>query len=398
MDVLHSLSLRGELQLTSAELEMSLGLVDDLDLTRREVLCYSQGGEVVAAYVQWGVRVQVISHMGLPADDTLTSTASYTMSWSRDLPMYRASSRPAHLAAGNTFVDGLPTVSANSFSHGQIYLLPHFRKVPVPTRIHCRMHYVSFLFQISAHLLLAMCILLMIKSSTAKIRCVVRYLDKDGSGTVDIQELDKALREFRELKRDMPSLGAGPLTIFDPLDLDQVAHCSFSYIIESRGRQSITDDDILSPQESPSRPAREREKLTWRVHGNTMATVGSRMSVSESNGVRQLEHCTGHDLKKKYPCLNREEGARAPECHEDETIEDTVTAAEISAVFDEAVREFRATGREGSGGISHSAMHQPSANIRQAQVYFVVFTMRYLGKPILTAWQDQTSEYDRRGQ
>lgn len=70
-----------------------------------------------------------------------------------------------------------------------------------------------------------------------QVRSVVRFLDKDFSGTVDVRELDNAIRNFRALRRECPSLGAGPLTVLDPSDLDRLATYSFAQMLQRRQEQ-----------------------------------------------------------------------------------------------------------------------------------------------------------------
>lgn len=70
-----------------------------------------------------------------------------------------------------------------------------------------------------------------------QVRSVVRFLDDDSSGTVDVRELDNAIRNFRVLRRECPSLGAGPLTVLDPSDLDRLATYSFAQMLRRQQQQ-----------------------------------------------------------------------------------------------------------------------------------------------------------------
>ena len=65
-------------------------------------------------------------------------------------------------------------------------------------------------------------------------RSVSRFLDKDSSGVIDVTEVDKAIREFRQLSRDMPSIGTGPMTVIDRSEIERLAKRSFSDMLASR--------------------------------------------------------------------------------------------------------------------------------------------------------------------
>lgn len=72
-------------------------------------------------------------------------------------------------------------------------------------------------------------------SNALQVRSVARFLDTDKSGMVDIRELEKAIREFRELSRDLPSLGSGPMTVMDPSELHRFAKRSFLELVQASG-------------------------------------------------------------------------------------------------------------------------------------------------------------------
>lgn len=148
---------------------------------------------------------------------------------------------------------------------------------------------------------------------------MVRFLDKDSSGTIDVAEIDEAVREFRELTLDMPSLGTGPMTVIDAAEIGRLARRSF--------------DDIVVNNVPPSSSSRIDDD-------NNTCSGGSNDGDDDDKRERQ----------------------------------DTVRVSDVSAAFEEAFRQFKADG-EGQHSIAamrHPGIQQPSTDTQHAQVRLAV--------------------------
>ncbi|CAM9854802.1 unnamed protein product, partial [Ectocarpus sp. 12 AP-2014] len=147
-----------------------------------------------------------------------------------------------------------------------------------------------------------------------EVRSVVRFLDKDSSGTIDVAEIDEAVREFRELTLDMPSLGTGPMTVIDAAEIGRLARRTF--------------DDIVVNNAPPSPSSR----------------------IENDNNT-----CSG--------------GSNDGDDHDKGEHQDTVRVSDVSAAFEEAFRQFKADG-EGQHSIAamrHPGIQQPSTDTQHAQ-------------------------------
>ncbi|CAM9383677.1 unnamed protein product, partial [Choristocarpus tenellus] len=56
---------------------------------------------------------------------------------------------------------------------------------------------------------------------------LLTFMEKDKNSDVNVQELEQALHEFRELRLDYPSLGDGPMTLIHPHELQTLADYVF---------------------------------------------------------------------------------------------------------------------------------------------------------------------------
>ncbi|CBN78026.1 hypothetical protein Esi_0082_0041 [Ectocarpus siliculosus] len=147
-----------------------------------------------------------------------------------------------------------------------------------------------------------------------EVRSVVRFLDKDSSGTIDVAEIDEAVREFRELTLDMPSLGTGPMTVIDAAEIGRLARRTF--------------DDIVVNNAPPSSSSRID-------NDNNTRSGGSNDGDDDDKGEHQA----------------------------------TVRVSDVSAAFEEAFRQFKADG-EGQHSIAamrHPGIQQPSTDTQHAQ-------------------------------
>lgn len=152
-----------------------------------------------------------------------------------------------------------------------------------------------------------------------QVRSVVRFLDKDSSGTIDVAEIDEAVREFRELTLGMPSLGTGPMTVIDAVEIGRLARRTFADI--------VANNASLSPSSRID-------------NDNNACSGGSNDGDDDDNGEHQ----------------------------------DTVRVSDVSAAFEEAFRQFKADG-EGQHSIAamrHPGIQQPSTDTQHAQVRLAV--------------------------
>ncbi|CAM9155421.1 unnamed protein product [Scytosiphon promiscuus] len=148
-----------------------------------------------------------------------------------------------------------------------------------------------------------------------EVRSVVRFLDKDNSGTIDVAEVDEAIRDFRELSRDLPTLGIGPLTVLDSAEINRLARRTFAHIAARRACSSLNGTD-------------EKD-------GGAASGLGKRTTCTSSRG----------------------EGGR------------TISVADISEAFREAFQQFKAEGdgKHSIGAMRHPGTQQPSTDTQHAQ-------------------------------
>ncbi|CAM9126272.1 unnamed protein product, partial [Laminaria digitata] len=158
-----------------------------------------------------------------------------------------------------------------------------------------------------------------------EVRSVSRFLDKDSSGVIDVTEVDKAVREFRQLSRDMPSIGTGPMTVIDLSEVERLAKRSFSDMLTSR------DNDQITPPDGAQKGV----------------GVGQEKEAREEDGQGQDEGRGGVG-----------EGLAA-----------TVSVSEITAAFEEAFRQFKAgaSKEEPAGARWYPAAQHPPADAQYEQ-------------------------------
>lgn len=184
-------------------------------------------------------------------------------------------------------------------------------------------------------------------------RSVVRFLDKDSSGTIDVGEIDEAVRDFRELSRDTPSLGTGPMTVIDSEEIDRLARRTFADIVVKHSSSSIGDNSNSNSDSSKavgySTSVEGQDDVEFRP---PVATAAAAAEVAA--GVAEGGEGVGDG--------GNGGGQQPPQ--------ETVSVSEISVAFDEAFRQFKA---DGEGQHSITAMHhpgtqQPSTDTQHAQV------------------------------
>ncbi|CAM9315039.1 unnamed protein product [Hapterophycus canaliculatus] len=147
-----------------------------------------------------------------------------------------------------------------------------------------------------------------------EVRSVVQFLDKDNSGTIDVAEVDEAIRDFRELSRDLPSLGTGPLTVLDAAEIDRLARRTFADIAARR-----TSSPLMGNNEKGDDGDRDGDEVD----------------------------------------RNKEGGRNT-----------TISVADISEAFREAFQQFKADGegKHSIGAMRHPGTQQPSTDTQHAQV------------------------------
>lgn len=230
--------------------------------------------------------------------------------------------------------------------------------------------------------------------STAQVRSVVCFLDKDSSGTVDIGELDQAVRDFRALSKANPSLGAGPMTVVDPKELDRLT----SYIFSEMLHRSFDDSGKSDCSEFDKRSCAEEKSSENCDNTDSRTTFGQAGAedVSGEGERSQSEHCTitgyrtGIDSTNDLPLVGTIAtalGESSNITHNVTTIENsdkkdikigiraaaTVSVSEISVAFEAAARMFKARdrhGRVGSAGVPGDRYCSAylSTDMRRAQV------------------------------
>lgn len=193
-------------------------------------------------------------------------------------------------------------------------------------------------------------------------RGVVRFLDKDGSGTVDVRELDHAVREFRILSRDKPSLGAGPMTVVDASELDLLAEYSSA--------QMMRRYHPLAGNEGKSKQARDRSGDDGEGYRDNNEGEQQRPATGYMTGIDGTDDVP-------FPCENarddndaeKEDKGHDQKGEGERGASKALTVADISEAFEEALRAFKTGGGDSSGVLGHPAAQQPSPDTRRAQVY-----------------------------
>lgn len=182
---------------------------------------------------------------------------------------------------------------------------------------------------------------------------MVRFLDKDESGTIDVKEVDEAIREFRELSRDLPTLGAGPMTIVDSVELGRFAKRSFSNMLVShrkKARLSKNVPDAMSGQG---------------VGGSALQGRNAAYKMGlDGTDDKEFPVYAGHGVRSE------DESDHGGEWDEGLEQEGTVSVSEISEAFEKAFRQFTADGgtEESLGEWRRPKTQLRSTDTEQAQV------------------------------
>lgn len=237
---------------------------------------------------------------------------------------------------------------------------PHVSKVPhasYPSYASC----LSFLSFATRHgsIYPGMVLALQIFITVMKVHQLVRFLSIEDQGAVGIPDIIEILREFQDMVRDVPSLGAAPMTVVDPSDLDILARSCFSEMLQSRRRRQSVNNPTLISQENVPRSEDEGHR-----------TSGSRDHVK----LNQPERCAKETRREGQPiCVERtpspHECPLAFPAEENRVAEDdTVTAEDISAAFDEAARMAKGSTQDASGAGCDSLIRDPVAKGYQSQV------------------------------
>lgn len=208
-------------------------------------------------------------------------------------------------------------------------------------------------------------------------RSVVRFLDNDSSGTIDVGEIDKAVREFRELVRDTPSLGTGPMTVIDSAEIDRFARKTFADLVANHsspgkdGKILHADADTTATTTNNSSSNDNNDNL------NDKTAVGYTTSEEEGDDDQVLPAAAAAAATKGQPPKTDQalaggeaSGGDVDSDNEDEARQPTVSVSEISAAFAEALRQFK-TGGEGqhsSRAMRRAAEQQPSTDTQHAKV------------------------------
>lgn len=185
---------------------------------------------------------------------------------------------------------------------------------------------------------------------------MVRFLDKDSNGTIDVSEIDKAVREFRELVRDTPSLGTGPMTVIDPVEIDRLARRTFADLAAKH--PSSGKGDEIADTEADATTTTNSDKND----GNKKR---------EGDDVEVLPEPAAGALPDTGQGLTEGETSKGDvDSGGEQQPQQTVSVSEISAAFAEALRQFKAEG-EGEhsiGAMRRPGIQQPSTDTQHAKV------------------------------
>lgn len=245
---------------------------------------------------------------------------------------------------------------------------------------------------------------------------MVRFLDKDSSGTIDVGEIDKAVREFRELVKDTPSLGTGPMTVIDSAEIDRLARRTFADLV-AKHSSSGKDNEIADADADTT-------NITNTTNTNTTTNNNDDDDGNDNNDNKNDDNNTaieytnkegeGHDVEvlpaaaaatvaavatAEATTPKADQGlAGGGEAGEGDVDNDdekrpqqtAVSVSDISAAFAEALRQFKTSGTDGEGQHPNGAMRrpgaqQPSTDTQHAQVraYHLLCVRRTTPRPAL---------------
>lgn len=181
----------------------------------------------------------------------------------------------------------------------------------------------------------------------------MRLLGESDGAKVDIHRFERAMWGFRELRKASPDLGAGPMTLVDPLELDRLCQYAFPQMFVSRHRASI--GPVNKPDMVESRPCRVTNEGSSGNEKDLRDGQKHTISASESRDSSLSQGCTASG-----------DDASHTEGSEEEVY--TLRAADISAAFDEAVQALQAKGQEQSWSLDRPLVPQSSVRVRDAPV------------------------------
>ena len=219
-------------------------------------------------------------------------------------------------------------------------------------------------------------------------RSVVRFLDKDCSGTIDVGEVDKAVREFRELVRDTPSLGTGPMTVIDSAEIDRLAARTFADLVAKRSPAGEDSSETAPSATATHNYTSDKDDDDGGGGSKDNKNDGKNESDDNTIGVGYTTGKEGGDGVQFLPAATagtptKAEGGVPPAGgeadsdggdeheHEEQQPQQNVSVSEISMAFADALRQFNAGG-EGphSGGAMRrtGGAQQPSTDTQHAKV------------------------------
>lgn len=194
------------------------------------------------------------------------------------------------------------------------------------------------------------------------------------------------MRNFRALRRESPSLGACPLTVVDPTDLDGLARYSFAQMLQQRHRNvSSTNQNSGNSKDSRALSGGSKEGAddvgTGAGDRSTEKTnTGYNTEIDENDDV-SFQQSTTMVGQNSNELVAGNVMANIGPTGEDSLVEGTSTAGalvsvkEIAAAFEDAAHKceqqrYRGSGDLGgaSGIASTGNLPHPSADTKQAKV------------------------------
>lgn len=200
-----------------------------------------------------------------------------------------------------------------------------------------------------------------------------RFLDKDSSGVIDVTEVDKAVREFRQLSRDMPSIGTGPMTVIDLSEVERLAKRSFSDMVASRGgshRGPNAEFGAGGEAETTlqSSGGGRNPGVESTDDGQVQTAAVDTKTPPDEN--RKGRVGAGQEIEaRKEDGAGEDRGGRV-EAGGEGIAAVTVSVSEISTAFEEAFRQFKdsASKEDSAGARWYPAAQHPLADAQYEQV------------------------------
>lgn len=204
---------------------------------------------------------------------------------------------------------------------------------------------------------------------------MVRFLDKDSSGTIDVGEVDEAVREFRELSRDMPSLGTGPMTVIDSSEIDRLARRTFGDLV--RGEDPPAHDIVATSSDNNTSNNQEEASGDHDHDDNNKGAVGYNPGAEGADDVEFAQPVAAtqpNDQDSPEAEAAGGDGGGSGSGSDEAAQKKTVSVPEISAAFERAFRQFKSDGegQHSIGAMRHPGTQQPSTDTRHAKVSHIV--------------------------